>query len=592
MRFGLMRRVSGLAILAAVAFTGGPVMAKETAAAPKAPPVVAASLAGAFLAARTAEADNDYADAIAFYQRALAFDVDNEQLQQSLLLTMIAGGRFDDALPVAEKLKSVPEAERYARLALGVDAIRGKQYRSAINYFRLALSSDLDNLLTGVLTSWAMTGSGNTKDALEHLAKLEGPAWFEIFRNYQAALIADVAGDPSAGERYQKVLDDRAAAGAAPDTWLRAVDAYVSWAARNGRQKKAMEVADLGLEVSAGRPSTTALKAAIEAGKTVPPLVRNPKEGGAEILLNVAAALNRTGGENFVRLYLRYALALDPNNDMALATLGSVAEKLGESQLAIDTYSKVPATSSFKRLAELQLGLNLADLDRYDEAVKHLKTAIAEDETDTRAWLSLGGVYAAKEEFAEAAKLYDEAVTKIGEPKPEDWTLFYRRGIAYERIKQWDKAEPNFRKALELEPDQPQVLNYLGYSWVDMNRNLDEGLEMIRKAVDLRPQDGYIVDSLGWAYYRLGRYDEAVKELDRAVSLMPQDPTINDHLGDAYWRVGRRLEATFQWSHALGLNPDDDLRPKVEAKLKKGLPEEKKPDLAEPAEAGKGGDKG
>ena len=90
-------------------------------------------------------------------------------------------------------------------------------------------------------------------------------------------------------------------------------------------------------------------------------------------------------------------------------------------------------------------------------------------------------------------------------PTRANWNIFYQRGIAYERLKQWPKAEPNFRKALELFPDQPQVLNYLGYSWVDMNMNLEEGLDLIRKAVDLRPSDGYIVDSLGWAYYRLGR---------------------------------------------------------------------------------------
>ncbi|MEZ5806740.1 MAG: tetratricopeptide repeat protein [Zhengella sp.] len=588
---GWKATVPVMAALAGLSLAATQGLAKETVEQPE-KPVFATSLAGAFLAARTAEADNDFDDAIAFYQRALAFDPANETMQQSLLLALIASGRFNDALPVAEKLKTVAEAERYSRLALGVDSIRAKQYRSATNYFKLALSSDLDNLITGILTGWAMAGSGDTQGAIEHIVRLDGPPWFEVFRNYHAALVADMAGDPSAGERYQKVIDDRASAGAAPDTWLRAVDAYAAWAARNGRQQKAGEVVGLGLEVSAGRPSTVALKEAIASGKTVPPLVRTPQEGGAEILLNVAAALNRSGGESFVRLYLQYALALDPDNDIALATLGSVAEKLGESQIAIDTYSRVPANSPFRRLAELQLGLNLADLDRYDEAVEHLKAAIASDETDTRAWLSLGGVYAAKEDFASAAALYDEAVAKIGEPKPEDWTLFYRRGIAYERTRQWDKAEPNFRKALELFPDQPQVLNYLGYSWVDMNMNLEEGLEMIRKAVDLRPQDGYIVDSLGWAYYRLGRYDEAVEELEKAVRLRPEDPTINDHLGDAYWQVGRRLEATFQWSHALALDPDEDLKPKVQAKLRSGLPDEKAGEVAEPDMADTGGEKG
>src|SRR5690606_17064654 len=149
--------------------------------------------------------------------------------------------------------------------------------------------------------------------------------------------------------------------------------------------------------------------------------------------------------------------------------------------------------------------------------------------------------------------------SRIGKPTREHWNIFYQRGIAYERLKEWPKAEPNFRKALELFPDQPQVLSYLGYSWVDMHRNREDRREKIRRAGELRPSDGYIVDSLGWAYYRLNRFEEAVTELERAVSLKPDDPILNDHLGDAYWRVGRRLEATFQWSHARDMKPEPDV---------------------------------
>ena len=162
----------------------------------------------------------------------------------------------------------------------------------------------------------------------------------------------------------------------------------------------------------------------------------------------------------------------------------------------------------------------------------------------------------------------------IAKPEKPNWLIFYFRGICYERAKQWDKAEADLKKALELFPEQPHVLNYLGYSWVDQGMNLDEGMKMIRRAVEQRPDDGYIVDSLGWAYYRLGNYEEAVKHLERAVELKPEDPTINDHLGDAYWKVGRNLEARFQWSHARDLKPEPDELKKIEEKLKSGLPDE------------------
>ncbi|RUU97844.1 tetratricopeptide repeat protein, partial [Mesorhizobium sp. M1A.F.Ca.IN.020.03.2.1] len=283
-------------------------------------------------------------------------------------------------------------------------------------------------------------------------------------------------------------------------------------------------------------------------------------------------ALNRGGGEPFVRLYLQYALALKPDSDAALVQLAAVAEQLKDGEGAIALYRRIPASSPLKELSELQLGLNLADIDRHDEAIAHLKGYVDAHPTDMRGYLALGGVYSSKEDYRSAANLYDKAVEQLKTPTAANWNIFYQRGIAYERLKEWPKAEPNFRKALELQPDQPQVLNYLGYSWVDMNTNLKEGLAMIQKAVDLRPSDGYIVDSLGWAYYRLGRFDDAVREMERAVSLKPEDPVLNDHLGDAYWRVGRKLEATFQWTQARDLKPDPDVLATLQQKLLKGLP--------------------
>src|SRR5690606_28119779 len=307
-------------------------------------------------------------------------------------------------------------------------------------------------------------------------------------------------------------------------------------------------------------------------GRAGRPLVADVRARPAEGLLHLATALNRGGGESFVRLYLNYALPLTPHSDAILIQLAGIAEQQGDAEGAIAFYEKIPAASPLKRVAELQLGLNLADLKRHDEAITHLKAALEQDEGDMRAYLSLGGVYASQEDYRAAADIYDRAVARIKEPTRAEWNIFYQRGISYERLKEWDKAEPNFRKALELFPDQPQVLNYLGYSWVDMNANLDEGLKMIERAVELRPSDGYIVDSLGWAFYRLGRYDEAVRELERAVGLMPADPVLNDHLGDAYWRVGRKLEATFQWRHALSLEPDETVKASAERKLAEGMP--------------------
>jgi len=187
--------------------------------------------------------------------------------------------------------------------------------------------------------------------------------------------------------------------------------------------------------------------------------------------------------------------------------------------------------------------------------------------------MALGNIERERKQYGDCARTYGRGVDSIANPARSNWTLFYFRGICFERDKQWSKAEADLKKALELYPDQPHVLNYLGYSWVDQGANLDEGMRMIKRSVEQRPDDGYIVDSLGWAWYRLGKYDEAVKQLERAVELKPVDPTINDHLGDAYWRIGRTLEAKFQWSHAKDLKPEDEELKKIEGKIQNGLPE-------------------
>ncbi|MGA9947996.1 MAG: tetratricopeptide repeat protein, partial [Xanthobacteraceae bacterium] len=271
-------------------------------------------------------------------------------------------------------------------------------------------------------------------------------------------------------------------------------------------------------------------------------------------------------------IYLQLALYLQPSHPMALLSLGDLYEDLKKPDLAIKAYERVPANSSLSRNAEIQMAVDLDALDRTDEAKQRLQRVIAQRPKDTEAIIELGNIQRTRKDFAGCADTYSKAIDTVPNPEKSNWVVFYFRGICYERSHQWPPAEADMKKALELFPEQPLVLNYLGYSWVDQGVHLDQGMDMIRRAVEQRPDDGYIVDSLGWAYFRTGNYDEAVKNLERAVELKPEDPTINDHLGDAYWRVGRMLEAHFQWSHAKDLKPDPDDLPKIEAKLQNGLP--------------------
>jgi len=326
-------------------------------------------------------------------------------------------------------------------------------------------------------------------------------------------------------------------------------------------------------------------------GETLPPLISTPQEGAAEVLFGIGSALGRRGDDDPGLVYLQLALYLAPNHSLALLSLADLYEQLKKPQQAIKVYEQIPQDSPLRRNAEIQLASNLDTLDRTEDAKKRLEKLIADRPSDLEAIMALGNILRVRKQYGECAKTYGRGIATITNAEKANWPIFYFRGICHERDKQWDKAEADLKMALTLYPDQPHVLNYLGYSWIDQGVNLDDGMRMIRRAVEQRPEDGYIVDSLGWVYYRLGDYQEALKHLERAVELKPDDPTINDHLGDVYWRLGRTLEAIFQWSHARDLKPEPDELVKIQQKLKSGLPEEPSSaaDAGKPKKPGNGG---
>jgi tetratricopeptide (TPR) repeat protein len=318
----------------------------------------------------------------------------------------------------------------------------------------------------------------------------------------------------------------------------------------------------------------------LESKKTLAPLVNTAQEGAAEVLYGLGSAGNQQGDELPAIVYLRLALHLNPDHALALVTLADIFERLKRVDRAIEVFNRIPENSPVRQSADIQIGLGLEQLGKGEEAVRHLEALMKDRPDDIEVITALGNVLRARKRYAEAAEVYTRAVERIGTPNRGHWTLFYFRGSAYERAKQWPKAEADLKKALELVPEgQPngrsQVLNYLGYSWIDMGINIDEAFAMLKRAVEINPRDGMIIDSLGWGYYRLGRFDDAVRELEKAVELKPGDPVINDHLGDAYWKVGRRLEARFQWQHAKDSNPEPEDLEKIVKKLEKGIEEDK-----------------
>jgi len=302
------------------------------------------------------------------------------------------------------------------------------------------------------------------------------------------------------------------------------------------------------------------------------PTIRSPADGLAEAMFDLASVLNQAETIDLSLLYARFALNLRPQFGLAQLLLADVLSAQNKPEESLTVLSEIKPNSLYYPSARLRSAINLDTLERTDEAIAQLKTMAAEQPQSVATEVQLGDILRNKKRFAEAVTAYDDAIHRAASVgMPERWSLFYDRGVALERSGQWERAEQDLKHALELKPEQPLVLNYLGYSWIDRGENLDEGLKMIEKAVELRPDDGYIVDSLGWAHYRMGDYAGAVEQLEKAVELVPQDPTINDHLGDAYWQSGRLSEARYQWQRALQFGPQENEIKPIEEKLQSGL---------------------
>lgn len=524
------------------------------------------TLSGNYLAALVAGMSNDPTSASRFYSESIKFDPRSADLAERALETLLAEGKMTEALPLADTVAKRNSGSGIARLAQGVRAIKDKNFQTARNIFRRGDRNQSSDITANLLNAWTYQGSGNIKRAFEAVDRIGDEPGAKVFRLLHRGLIAKVGGK---ADEARKAL--KAAYEADPQT-LRTADLYAQFLISQKETDEALSVYRQLKRLYPRHPLVRAAIANLEQGKAVEDEIRDESDGIAEVLYGLGSAVTRDGEELASLIYLRLAHYLSPNHNLAALAIADTYERLKQPQSAITAYALIEQTSPLRLTADVQRALNLEQLDEKDQAVAVLKSVSLNHKDEIEPLIALGNVYRARKAFKDAAEIYSAAIAALGQPTPGHWSLFYSRGIALERLKRWPEAEADFRKALELSPDQPLVLNYLGYSWVEQNTNLDEAFKMLRRAVEQQPTDGYIVDSLGWAYYRLGQYDKALQLMEKAVDLKAADPTINDHLGDVYWRLGREREARFQWNHTRDLNPEPEDLPKILEKIEKGLP--------------------
>jgi tetratricopeptide (TPR) repeat protein len=523
---------------------------------------------GSYLAGRYAASERDSTAAAHYFDKALKFDPGNAELLERAVMSEVARGDLDAAADHAEALiKGTPSA-RIARLVIGVRAVRDGGYAKARTEFEQVSGNAAAEIAARLGLAYAHMSEGNTKEAIAVVGKLVDLGSVRAFALYHQAVIEDLSGKPNDAlvhfEEANRHSDGES---------LRILQAYAVHLARSGQVEKAKTVYREFLKKAPANPVVRRALASLDAGQIPDRVIAGAKQGLAETLYGLAASLSDERAVEIPVFYLRLGLALEPRHDLSLTLLGDRLEAAERYDDAVEIYSRVEPASSLYANARQQIAQNLQRQKRWDEAHKLLTDTLAGSAEDVDIHASIGDVLRGQEKYAEAVDAYSKAIALIGTPQERNWVLFYTRGISYERSKRWAEAERDLKQALKLKPEQPLVMNYLAYSWVEQGVNATEALAMLRRAVELRPEDGFIIDSLGWAHYRLGDYKSAIKYLEQAILLEPGEPTVNDHLGDAYWRVGRKLEARYQWQHALMLKPEAQEEPKIRQKIEAGLQE-------------------
>jgi len=563
-------RLVVVGLMAAFLFGASPVEARDEHKTSPEPTITDSySLLGSYLAGRVAHEEKQFEVASEYFRRALARDPDNPDMLDKAFRMELAAANLERAGVLAKRLvQSSDGGNKFAYLLLGSRAFKTGDYTQAEVFFGTMGESPIIQLTDTLALAWTQYARGEPSSALDTLSVPQRADRSRYFQRLHTALLADLAG------RHRVAEENFSMAYETHSTNARLVEAYARHAA--GRGKTAL-MKDLLGPYEAGDQSghiMGGLRERLTGTKSPRLLAETPVEGLAEVFFGIGGVLASERIYEVSRVYLRIALMLRPSFARAHYMLGEMETTEERYEAALDAYQDIDRSSPLFLSAQIRSGLILSAMDRGDEGIGLLSALVDDYPNEPRLRQAIGNILRDQKNFAEAAKFYTRGLNIIGKPEADHWIYYYARGICYERLKQWDKAEADLEKALELNPGQASVMNYLGYSWVDQNMHLDKAMNLIRKAVDLKPNNGYYVDSLGWAYYRLGKYEDAVNHLERAVELRPEDPVLNDHLGDAYWQVGRKREARFQWSHALSLEPEPEDEKEIREKLANGLSEQ------------------
>lgn len=516
---------------------------------------------GLFLAGQSAIDQGQGGDAADYFAKAenAAGGSDAPLVQTHVFTAALLAGDVKQAAQIAPVAEQDPSIRHLAALTIAVEDMasgRGAKARA-----QLATIGPPYNAAAALLVPLAAAEAGDNEAAIA-LPVIEGDPVAGFSASIDQGLIFERLGRFDEAETALRALVQRGDPGAVASADLGA------FLERRGRWADAVAIYDQALTRLPGDATLLAdrVRAASHHGA---PAMPSLKETASEALTASASVLVIRREEEGALAYLRLALRLDPDRDSAWLLVGDILSDVGDKADARAAFQAPKPGSLAFVSARDKLAWSYQGDAQKDQALQIARSTLDAEPGSKEAATNLADILRADERYDESVGVLDRLIaTEGGAP---DWRLLYMRAVDYQQSDHWGEAERDLTLALKESPDEPELLNFLGYTWIDRGEKLHEALAMVQKAVNTNPKSGAMIDSLGWGYYRLGDYQTAVDKLEQAVSIEAGDPDVNNHLGDAYWRVGRRIEARYQWSRVLTLEPDAKLKTEVEAKLKSGL---------------------
>ena len=518
---------------------------------------------GAFLSSKIARGALEIESSAYYAKYAYNRNSTSNGLGLVAVEALIANGQIDEAISISSKIAKNMTDVSIIQYAEAIKEINKNNYDNVLEIFNNITPSGIDNYILPILQAWAAANNNINPEGLQVIAQQAERGVLSPIYSYHVALINEYLGnDEAALFNYENIVKRANTANAT--VFIKAALFFESIGKHDLKNETLSKLERLDPY------SNELISFRNEKSLKTGSIITSPKDGIAEILLNSAELLYNEGIYIHALTYAQMSRFLNSNSDNASYLLGRIFESIDNKERALNYFKNVSDNSYVFHDAKIAIAEIMHKNQGIINAINYLKDLQKDNPHNINFSRKIAELYYQEEDFNRSALTYENIINNIENIKYEHWPLIYSYAISLERNNDWDKAEKYFLYALEFVPNNPQVLNYLGYSWIDQGINIDAAMSMIKKAVQQKPEDGYIIDSLGWAYYQIGDYENAVINLEKASELL-SDSIIIDHLGDALFHSGRKIEAIFQWKRALKFDPSEELKLILEDKINKKI---------------------